>query len=158
MEIVDTEKGWLIPHPEPKALGLKGGYEPTLEEKKRRAIAMRLNGSTYTAIANDIGCSAGNARTLVIGALKDMHTEDSHELRALYNARLEFLLNTLWPSVVDGNIHAVDQALKVMDRLERLHSLNDATQVITAREEGVLVIEGNKEEFTQRLQQLRKAQ
>lgn len=124
-------------------------------EREAVALELRKAGATYDDIARRLGYSNRSAaRRLVVRALERTVSEPADELRTLECARLDALLQALWPKAMEGNPRSVEVALQVMDRRARLLGLDmpqrRVVEVLTAdvvdraiRElEAQLVIEG----------------
>ncbi len=101
------------------------------EEKRRRAVDLRRAGFTYEQIADKVGISRGYACKLVTSALKRIREETNEiteDVKALELQRLDELFRTAYQAVLDGEVRAIDQAIKVMDRRARLLGLDAATR------------------------------
>jgi hypothetical protein len=102
----------------------------------RRAEAFRLRsaGKSYRAIAAELGCSTRTAYTAVVRELEKVRAElaesAGHYLQ-LEMARLDSLLNAVWPEATAGNLKAVNAAVKVIERQCRLLGLDAPTKTET---------------------------
>lgn len=124
-------------------------------EKTRRAMALKLAGASYGAIAQQIGYSdASAARKAVMRGMKLSLQENSEELRRLHYGRLEHMLMLLWPDVNARDLPSINTALSVMDRMERLYGLNAAERLeVSAGRETVILADGDKESYIAALQE-----
>lgn len=125
-------------------------------EKTRRAMALKLSGASYAAIADALGYSdASGARKAVMRGMKSSQQESASELRKIHYARLEHLLALLWPDVTAKDLPSMDRALSVMDRMEKLLGLNAAAQldITTGGRETVIVADGDKDSYLAALQE-----
>lgn len=95
----------------------------TTAERRRQAVALRLSGATYESIGEAIGVSAPAAFKLVKTALEKLAKEtdtDAVPLRELELQRLDRLQFGLWKKAQNGDLQAVDRALKIMERRAKL--------------------------------------
>ncbi len=94
-------------------------------EHEAVALELRKAGATYDEIARRLGYSNRSAaRRLVVRALDRTVSEPANELRTLECARLDALLQALWPKAMEGNPRSVEVALQVMERRARLLGLD----------------------------------
>ena len=110
----------------------KGGTDRriTAAERQRRALQMRKSGATFEAIARAVGYSnESGARKAINTALKKLILEPADELRKLECERLDVMLHSLWPDVLQGKPRSIEVALKVMDRRAALLGLDAPKQV-----------------------------
>ena len=125
-------------------------------EKTRRAMALKLSGASYAAIADTLGYSdASGARKAVMRGMKNSEQESATELRKIHYSRLEHMLMLLWPDVGAKDLPSMDRALSVMDRMEKLMGLNAAAQldITTGGRETVIVADGDKDAYLAALQE-----
>lgn len=125
-------------------------------EKTRRAMALKLSGASYAAIADALGYSdASGARKAVMRGMKNSQQESASELRKIHYSRLEHMLMLLWPDVGAKDLPSMDRALSVMDRMEKLMGLNAASQldITTGGRETVIVADGDKDSYLAALQE-----
>jgi hypothetical protein len=102
----------------------------TAVERQRAALELRKAGKSYEAIAQELGYGGpSSAHNAVKAALRKTLQEPADDLRALEVARMDAMLDGLWPKVLDGNPRAVEVAIKVLERRARLLGL-DAPQKI----------------------------
>jgi hypothetical protein len=125
-------------------------------EKQKRAMALKLAGASYAQIAENIGyADASGAHKAVARGMKSSLQENAGELRKIHYGRLEHMLMLVWPAVNQGDSRAVNSALQVMDRMERLYGLNEAQRVdITGgTRETIIVADGEKEAYIKALKE-----
>jgi hypothetical protein len=97
------------------------------EEKRQKAIDLRRLGCTYREIADQIGASPGYSFKLVTQALKRIRQETNEiaeDARTLELERLDNLWRYAYQAVINGDVAAIDKAVKVMDRRARLLGLD----------------------------------
>ena len=124
-------------------------------EKTRRAMALKLAGASYTAIAQQLGYSdASGARKAVQRGMKASEQENSSELRRIHYGRLEHMLMLVWPDVNARDLPSMSTALGIMDRMERLYGLNAPEQLeVGPRADTVILADGTKDDYLKALQE-----
>lgn len=130
-------------------------HKMSVGEKTRRAMALKLAGASYGAIAQQLGYSdASAARKAVMRGMKSSLQENSAELRRIHYGRLEHMLMLLWPDVNARDLPSINTALSVMDRMERLYGLNAAEKLeVSAGRETIILADGDKESYIAALQE-----
>ena len=126
------------------------------KEKQKRAMALKLAGASYAQIADNLGyADSSGAYKAVSRGMKNSLQESAADLRKIHYGRLEHMLLLGWPAVNQGDSRAVNSALQVMDRMERLYGLNEAQKVdITAgARETIIVADGEKEAYIKALKE-----
>lgn len=97
--------------------------------KKVRALEMRGEGSTYRAIAAELDCSVSVAFEYVDSELRKLPREAAERVRELELGRLDTMLNAIWKKVTNGNIRAIETALRIMARRAALLGLDKPVTV-----------------------------
>ena len=123
-------------------------------EKQRRAMALKLAGASYAQIAENLNyATSSGAHKAVTRAMHNSLQENASELRRIHYGRLEHMLMLVWPDVNHGETSAINTALSVMDRMERLFGLNVAEKVDinTGPRETVIMADGDKSEYIEAL-------
>lgn len=93
--------------------------------KRVKAVELAEAGCTYDEIAEKVGYShRGSAYRAVRKALDAHEASSVEELRALENDRLDSMLAGLWAAIEEGDVRAIDAALRITDRRIRLNGLN----------------------------------
>lgn len=101
--------------------GTTGSNRILAKEKQRRALEMRKAGATYDAIAASMGyASKSGARAAVVSAMGELIQEPAKELRTIQYERLNHMLVVLWAKINNGDERAIQTALSVMDKMDRL--------------------------------------
>lgn len=97
-------------------------------ERQRQALEYRKAGKDFVTIARLCGyASKSAAYKAVVTALRDITREPAEEVLALEVARLDAMLDALWPHIrADGKdmTWCVDRVLKVMERRASLLGLD----------------------------------
>lgn len=139
----------VIDNPIPLKKGMSVG------EKTRRAMALKLAGASYSAIAQQLGYNdASAARKAVMRGMKVAQQENAGELRKIHYARLEHMLMLLWPDVNARDLSSMTTALSVMDRMERLFGLNASERLeVSVGRETVILADGDKDSYIAALQE-----
>jgi hypothetical protein len=105
----------------------------SIDDSRRRALELHLAGASYQAIADALGYAAkSRAYTLVREALADLEVPAAAAMAATEVARLDAMLQGLWPKARRGDVQAVDRVLKIE---ERRHQLALATAAAAAPSE-----------------------
>jgi hypothetical protein len=113
--------------------------------KRREAecLRLRLEGESFEDIATQVGFkSPSGAYKAFRRALDGIGRDWVEEVYRLQLARLNTLLAQVWPGVENGDLRAIDTALKIMDRIDRLHGLDHQAKGdgLGEPDDGVLVI------------------
>ena len=106
------------------------GTREAAAERRVRALELRQKGNSYRAIARQLGVSEAQAHKDVhasLRALAEQEMSTAEELRALELERLDALLLIVSDEVEQGNLAAVDRALRIGERRAKLLGL-DAPQ------------------------------
>jgi DNA-binding Lrp family transcriptional regulator len=96
-------------------------------ERRREAVDLRRAGLTFDAIGERMGISGPSAFELVKKALEDFRSDTAEAVedhRRLELARLERIVEIMWPQVEEGRGDAVDRVLKVAQRKAALLGLD----------------------------------
>jgi hypothetical protein len=102
-----------------------------LLSRQANAVGLRLAGATYPQIAEALGYdNAANARRVVVESLRLTAERDITELRDLENARLDRMLQGLWPKVINGDSDAINSALRISQRRAKLNGLDAPVRVV----------------------------
>src|SRR4051794_26873542 len=97
-------------------------------ERRSRAVEMALTGSTYQAIADELGsANRGTVYRLVKNALEDRQVETIDELRQLEVRRLDALQVAIWDDATNGDVRAVAAVLTIMHLRSRILGLYSHT-------------------------------
>lgn len=130
-------------------------HKMNVGEKTRRAMALKLAGASYAAIAEQLGYNdASAARKAVMRGMKSSLQENASELRNIHYARLEHMLMLLWSDVVRKDLPSMSAALAIMDRMDKLFGLSAAQSIdINTTKNTVFVAEGDKEAYIKALQE-----
>lgn len=95
-------------------------------ERENKALDLRIAGASFRQIAVALDLSEGGAFKVVhraLAKLNEKNTKLAEDLRALEDARLNRLLVGIWNSAANGDLFAIDRALKISAALSRLHGL-----------------------------------
>jgi predicted transcriptional regulator len=101
-------------------------------EREKVAIELRKSGATYEAIGDQLGVSAQAAHQHVQRALKriiDETNETADEVRTIELQRLDRALQAIWRRVLQGDVHAIDRSIRIMERRAKLLGLDAPTKV-----------------------------
>jgi len=110
-----------------------------IEEKRQRALDLRRSGMNYREIAAAMDTSPSRAHDYVTSALKrirEQTDEIAEVVKVLELERLDSLFKTAYRAAMDGDVKAIDQALRCMDRRARLLGLDAPAKVAQTDSEG----------------------
>jgi hypothetical protein len=97
---------------------------------EKEVVQLRLAGAGYELIARNLGCSVGGAYAALKRAIdrqiKEINETAGHVLE-LELKRIDVMLLGIWAKAMNGDVGAIDRALKLMDRRARYLGL-DAPQ------------------------------
>jgi hypothetical protein len=99
--------------------------DPELIDKERRVLELRRAGVTYEDIAKATGYATAQGAYLAYGrALKrTLNDAGADEARAGELDRLDRLQRVYWPKALDGDYHALDRVLKIMEHRAKYQGL-----------------------------------
>jgi hypothetical protein len=123
----------------------KGAKRLNAAEIRRKALVMRRSGATFDLIGQALGVSKQRAHAVITAELARMAAEnavDAEALRALEVDRLDRLLRGLWQRAQDGDLGAVDRALKIAHRRAALLGLDRPTKIAPTTPNGEESYEG----------------
>lgn len=118
--------------PKGKQGGKNKGKNITAQDRRLQAVQLRRNGATFDAIGKAIGISTARAHKIVTEELdrsaKQLNNE-TEQLRQLEVMRLERLLVSISTAITNGQLGAVDKAIKISERLSKLQGLDAPTKL-----------------------------
>jgi transposase-like protein len=84
-------------------------------ERRSRAVEMALTGSSYQAIADQLGyANRGTVYRLSKNAVENRQAETIDELRQLEVERLDALQVAIWDDATNGDVRAVAAVVRIM--------------------------------------------
>lgn len=99
--------------------------------RDQEALALRLQGLTFSTIAEKLGVSVAAAQRMVQRGLRDAAPARAvQELRAEQAAQLDELIAALWPRMQAGSARHAEVILRALERKAKLFGL-DAPEVRT---------------------------
>ena len=97
---------------------------PETQDRRHRAVEMRLAGVGYARIAEALGYATPSGPFRAVrAAIADGDDEAAVLLREQELARLDALQLSLWPRATRGHLRSVDGVLAIMKRRARLLEL-----------------------------------
>ncbi|WP_276670274.1 sigma factor-like helix-turn-helix DNA-binding protein [Schaalia cardiffensis] len=87
------------------------------------ALDYRTTGMSYREIAAEMHISVNTAYTYVQDALQEVSRENAEQVLTLELKRYDDMLSIAYQQVVSGDLAAMDRALTIMSRIERLHGV-----------------------------------
>lgn len=98
----------------------------TAAEKRKKALDLRRAGWSFDDIATEVGyANRGSAHRAVKQGIAAITRESATELIELELSRLDDLLAGLYEQARNGDLFAVDRALKIMDQRAKFLGLYD---------------------------------
>lgn len=94
-------------------------------ERRMQALELRKAGATYDQIAKTCGYTDRTyAYKAVQTCIKNLIRERSSEVVTIEIERLDAMLLSIWSKVKDGDVAAIDRAIKIMERRAKLLGLD----------------------------------
>ena len=156
MDFEDVDESELLPMHPKHAPG--GSKTPQLiaQERRKKALALRLNGASYEEIAKQVGYkSAETCGAAIRDEIKKISREPANDLRAIQYERLNTMLLVLQPGVMAGDPRFVQTALSVMDRMNNLMGIAGEHEMEQkAGDNYLVVIDGAESEYIEALKQM----
>lgn len=107
-----------------------GPYALAAKARQVRALELRRNGASFDQIARDLGYGdRTGAHKAVLTALRDTLTEPAEAVRTLELARLDAMLEGIWPAAIAGDVQAIHTVLKIQDRRARYLGLDQPIRI-----------------------------
>lgn len=99
-------------------------------QKQAEALKLRIAGATFQQIADRLqyASPSGAYRAVELGLQRTLQ-EPSDMLRQLERERLDQMLLGIWKEATNGNLGAIDRAIKIMQRRAALIGLDAPTKV-----------------------------
>ena len=117
---------------EDKRLRIVTGETSQIDSKKReaRVFELRIQGSTFDQIANEVGYSGPSGAWQAYQRVKSEFIYESvDESRQLELMRLDELQVAVWDRAINGELPAAHCVLKIMDRRAKLLGLDKPEKV-----------------------------
>lgn len=116
-------------------MGNETDRRATAAEKRKKALDLRRAGWSFDDIAAEVGYSGkGAAHTAVRKGISDIVRESAQELIELELSRLDDMFAGFYEQARNGDLFAVDRALKIMDQRAKFLGLYDRKEDDTAAE------------------------
>ena len=98
-----------------------------IDQRRRIVAANILAGLTYREIAAALDVSLGTISgdfKAIIKEWRKHYADDADKWLNTQLRRLDVMLNSIWDNVKDGDLQAMDRALKIMERQAKLLGLD----------------------------------
>lgn len=119
-------------------------------ERQLQALELRKAGLSYPVIADKLGyASASGAYQAVESAIQKVLEEPAEKVRKMALSRLDSFMLSIWPKLREGDLTAIDRALKIEERRAKLLGL-DKIQVHATVDLGLEAIVRRAEELSSR--------
>lgn len=109
--------------PRPNTKNRTGSRDQRRRERMNEALDYRTTGMSYREIATEMHISVNTAYTYVQDALQEVSRENAEQVLTLELKRYDDMLSIAYQQVVSGDLAAMDRALTIMSRIERLHGV-----------------------------------
>jgi DNA-binding CsgD family transcriptional regulator len=99
----------------------------TAQERRIKVLSLRKAGVSFRAIAETLGCSIATVHGDVQHVYAELNAQqqaEAQELRTLEAARLDDLQAGCWSRARNGDLKAIQTALRIMERRARLLGLD----------------------------------
>lgn len=107
--------------------------QPADRTRALAAVDLRTTGASYRAIAEQLGYrDASGAYRAVARLLTRREAESVGELRAVESQRLDEMQAGLWPKAKAGDLGAVREVIRIMERRARLFGVDAPVSVTVA--------------------------
>lgn len=110
------------------------GEKERIAERRTQVFALRLSGASYRQIGKQLGITPDTAWRDVTAVLKELQ-ERSLKTADLYRTleleRLDTMLLSIMTQVRNGNLSAIDRALRISDQRCKLLGLNRPELTLT---------------------------
>lgn len=114
--------------------------------KTRDALELRKAGVPYHVIAERLGWkNPQSAHRAVQKAMQSIVKDATEEAKQIDLQRLEHLFMLAWAKAQNGDLRAIEAAIRIQERISAIRGL-DAPKQIEAHHTGVLFIEGDTED------------
>lgn len=103
------------------------GLEQMTPERRIRALKMRQSGMSYREIGRALNVSHVQAWKDVmscIDELKEQCKEEAEKVKEIELERLDEALKAIWPSVLKGDLGAIDRLIRIQERRARFEGLD----------------------------------
>ncbi|SHL75449.1 hypothetical protein [Streptomyces yunnanensis] len=102
-------------------------------ERRAKAIRMKIEGATYTQIADALGYASRSAAHMDVKRSLERHVVEEglaiEAWRELELARLDTLQQAIWDKAMSGDPRVIEAALKILDRRAKLLGLDSAIKL-----------------------------
>lgn len=111
-------------------MGRKKMPEPSVIERERKVLELRLLGITWEQIASTVGyASAGAAWKAYQRALVRTLREPAEEVRVQEAERLNRIMTVHLQRAIQGDVASANLVLRIMERRARLLGLDEPTKI-----------------------------
>ena len=118
-------------------------------ELREEIVRLRKSGLSITKIAAEVGRARSTVHKQLTNALEEYQTttaEEAEQLRALWGARYEEMIEGLWQMARVGDVAAVDRVVKIGGEVAKLHGLNAPQKIAPTTPDGAEAYEPPKSE------------
>lgn len=112
-------------------------------ERRIEALELRKLGASYRTIGERLGVSTAQAFEDVrreLAKLAKQASEIAGEVRAIELERLDDMLRAIAPQLRQGNLGAIDRALRIQERRSKLLGLDAPERQVLQVEEPIAIV------------------
>ncbi len=121
--------------------------EAAIREMRRSKVSANLlGGLTYRQMAETLDCSLGTIAAdvkIILGRLRREQIDNMADHVQIQLTRLDRLLNAVWNDALEGDLAAIDRALKIMERQAKLLGLDEPEKRQTENSGTLFVAQAN---------------
>ncbi len=103
--------------------------KPTRSSRAKRILASLVAGAGVAEIATAERLTRKRTETLLRQELRNRWVAPTEDFARLQIARLEQMLHKLLHGLQDGDLKAIDRAVRIVDRLDRYHGFTKAKRL-----------------------------
>jgi len=118
---------------------MANGSNPDTDNRRVKALEMRLAGKSYRTIGVELGVSHVTAYEDVKIMLAEYCSETADDVRSQEVHRLDALMMAQWDAASAGDLKASELVLKIMGQRARLLGLEQTTVTMNVRQQRQLV-------------------
>lgn len=93
-------------------------------ERAIKALNLRRQGWSFRDIAQELGVTPPAVHEAVTRMLRNMTHEEADSYRKIELERMETMLKAIWGRVTEGELQAIDRAIRISERISRLLGLD----------------------------------
>lgn len=115
----------------PRVVELRNAGRVQRAQRRNRVLALAAAGATNVRIAELLGLSEQGVSSIILRSLEKYAESDLQKVenvRAMQLQRLDRMLTSIWPKVEEGNLKAIDRALRIEVQRAKIAGTERPTQ------------------------------